>query len=189
MVLLALRRTLKLLLIKSLIWLKNSNKYTRGIAIITGQVETVHRVKKTGEIVKDKYPIQLVGLGAGFFNTINNNLKYALAKWIGGSNSGEYIGANGLMTQASSNTKDGMGETNGYPYTTTKDSGGTGSQNWIKFKGVRTAAGAESHANMVLGLAWDTGADDVTTEYASQTISKTLASGDVFTVYWTITIN
>lgn len=188
-----MRKKIKNFLIKSLIWLKNSNPLTRGMIIITGQVRDEVYDPKTKKTVKGDYAIQLLSLGGasfGAFNTIQNALKYALARWIGASNATAFIGANSLATQATFATRDGICEnTTGYAYTTTKDSGGTGAEDNIVFKGVRTAAGAETHAGLQLGLAIIASPIECTTVYASQTVSKTLASSQVYTVYWTLTIS
>jgi len=180
------KHKVKNFLIRSLIWLKNTNPLTRGLMIITGQVRDELYDPSTGEIVTQNYPIQL----AGNFNTIQNAFKYAIAKWTGASNASGWIGSNGLMTQASFTGNDGILETGtGYSYTTTKDSGGTGAEDNIVFKGVRTAAGSETHATLKLGLSAIASPVEFTTDYASQTISKSLTSGQVYTVYWTVTVS
>lgn len=178
---------LKNAFVSAFIWIKNKIPFTRGMVVLTGQVRDELYDPKTGITTKTIYPIHFA-----HYNTVNNNLKYAIAKWIGGSNAGEFIGANTLATQASPSGKDGICETTGgYVYTTTKDSGGTGSVNNIVFKGVRTAAGSESHADLEIGLNLDIPVStyDLTTVYAAQTISKSLTSGQVYTVYWTITVS
>ena len=129
-----LRVWFKNLLVKSFIWLKNSNKFTKGLMVVTGQVRDELYDPKTGITTKTIYPVHFA-----HYNTISTALKYNIAKWIGGSNASEYVGANSLATQASANGKDGIVETTGYWYTTTKDSGGTGAEDNIVFKGVRTA--------------------------------------------------
>ena len=156
-----------------------------SISFITGQVELEHYVAKTGETIYEKLPMELIN-----YNTVDNNLKYALAALISTTGNTRWIGTNSLIDGYSSQSgKDGILETSGvgeFPYITTKDSGGAGSQNWVKFKGVRTAQGAETHTSLGIGL--NIVSDyELGTEYASQTISKTLALNDVLTVYWTLT--
>jgi hypothetical protein len=157
------------------------------IVLMTGEVELEHWHKATGETTVEKLPLGLVN-----FNTVGNDLKYQIAQAIGASHD-IYVGQQTLMTQASAAGKDGIvynydGAT-GYPTTTTKDSGGTGSVAWVKFKGVRTAAGAETFTTVGLGIVYDDGGPSFDYTYASQSVSKTLASGDVLTCYWTITIS
>ncbi|MGR3218210.1 MAG: hypothetical protein ACUZ8H_00140 [Candidatus Anammoxibacter sp.] len=174
---------LKNSLVKLLIWLKNSNRFTRGIVLMTGQVKDELYDPKTGITIKTVYPLHLAS-----FNSIGTPLKRKIAKWIGASNATEWIGANSLATQASFENKDGIAEQGtGYSYTTTKDSGGTGAEDNIVFKGVRTAAGSESHTSLDIGMTIK--ADfSLTTTYATQTISKNLTNGQVYTVFWTFTV-
>ena len=75
------------------------------------------------------------------FNTVNVNLKYAVAALISTTGNTKWVGTNTLISdQGAATGDDGIAETTGnYPYVTTKDSGGTGSVNWVKWKGVRTA--------------------------------------------------
>jgi hypothetical protein len=127
-----------------------------------------------------------------FINTVDNNLKYALAALISTTGNAYWVGVDGLMTQASSDGKDGIvlfATAAGKPTTTTKDSGGTGAQNWVKWKGVRTAAGTEVLTSAGLGLAYSTYSQLINLSYLTQTISKTLALNDVYTLYWTFTVN
>ncbi len=177
---------LKKLMLNFLILLKKIPAF-QSIAFITGQVDLEHYVAKTGKIIKTSLPMGLIN-----FNTVDNKLKYALAALISTTGNTRWIGVNGLIvsnTAATADGEDGMGETTGnYPYVTTKDSGGAGSTNAVVFKGVRTAAGAETHADMELGLDFTDGGSFVT-EYATQTISKTLATSDVLSIYWKLTIN
>lgn len=177
---------LKKLMLNFLFLLKKLPAF-KSIAFVTGQVELEHYVAKTGKVIKTVLPMGLIN-----FNTVNNNLKYALAALISTTGNSRWIGTNGLIASnvsATADGEDGIAETTSdYPYVTTKDSGGTGSQNWVKFKGVRTAAGSETHANLELGLDFNTGSS-FTTIYATQTISKSLSTSDVLTVYWTITIS
>ena len=96
------------------------------------------------------------------------------------------------MTQASADGKDGITLTIGgdhYTTTTTKDDGGTGAEAYVKFKGVRTAAGSETVTAATLGLAYDDSITGLDTEYASQTVSQSLSVTDVYTVNWTVTVS
>lgn len=179
------------LIIMFLMWLKKFDAF-QSITFITGKFEAEHWCKKTGKTTIDKLPVMLLG-SLPFPNTIPNALKYYVAQVISTTGNAAWIGVNSLMTQASAIDKDGIlltssSDTNEYPTTTTKDSGGTGSSTSVVFKGVRTAAGAEVIANAYLGLAY-TLASKLGTEYATQSYAKTLASGDILTVTWTLTVS
>ena len=73
--------------------------------------------------------------------------------------------------------------------TTTKDDGGTGVENYVKYKGVRTAAGSETVDGAELVLYVTLGPDEFATSYATGTLSQALVVSDVYTVNWTITVN
>ena len=174
-----------------LMWLKKFKPF-KSIILLTGKFEAHHYCKKTGKTTIDRLPVTMLN-SMPFFNTVDNELLYCLAKVISTTGNAAWIGVNGLMTQASSDSKDGIifqtsGDTIDYPTTTTKDSGGTGSSASVVFKAVRTAAGAEAIAAADLGIGFSALAG-FGTEYATQTYAKTLASGDILTVYWTLTLS
>lgn len=179
------KKILKSLQIGFLLRLKKIPLFS-SVCFIMGEVETEHYIAKTGKTVYKKLSMGLVN-----YNAVDNELKYALAALISTAGNIRWIGTNGLIVSnvsATAENEDGIGESDtGYPYITTKDSGGTGSQNWVKFKGVRTAAGAETHTTIQIGLSWGDGEATFVKVYAEQSITKTMATGDVLTIYWKLT--
>jgi len=161
----------------------------KDICFVTGQLEEEHYHAKTGKTTRRKYPVMLLS-GLPFFNTVNNNLKYAIPALISTTGNTRWVGTNGLMTTADNVGHDGIVQLAAYgdftPFTTTKDSGGTAAQNWVKWKGVFTAVGALTIARLDLGLNYSTGS--FATPYLNQAVSKVLAINDVYTVYWTLTV-
>ena len=163
----------------------------KSIVLVTGQLETEHYIAKTGLTVKKKYPKEFMEK-VPLFNTIANALKYYIAKVISTTGNGLWIGSNTLMTQSLPSDKDGLILTEGagyYPTTTTKDDGGTGAEAYVKFKGVRTAAGSETIDGASLGLDYLGSGDGFNIEYATGTLSQGLVISDVYTVNWTVTIS
>jgi len=178
------------LVIESILFLKRFKMF-QSINLMYGQIETEYYSAKTKETIKRKFPKHFVGKMI-FVNTVANALKYYIAKVISTTGNTAWIGANSLMTQASYFGKDGIGLTESdtiYSTTTTKDDGGTGSEAYVKFKGVRTAAGSETIDGAELGLQLISSPDEFATVYCTQTLSQSLSVSDVYTVNWTITIS
>lgn len=162
-----------------------------SIVLVTGQVETEHFRPSTGKRTVKKFPKVFLS-SFPFFNTVDNNLKYYIAKVISTTGNATWIGSGSLMTQASYQAKDGIALTESttfYPTTTTKDDGGTGAEAYVKFKGVRTAAGTETIDGAELGVGLLSSPWEFGTTYATQTLSQALVASDVYTVNWTITIS
>lgn len=131
-------------------------------------------------------------------NTIGNQLKYQIAKALGDGTTD--FGIDSLFT--TNDNQSGGGEdgndgvvisdgTTAYTMITTKASGGTGSENTISFKGIFTApAGGYTATLMYLGRALDW-IDEATPftnfQFATASISKSLAEDDQLTAYWDLT--
>lgn len=154
---------------------------------ITGRVQFFLQEEEGGQIL-DSWEVE---------NTVQNALKYQVAKAIGDGTTN--FGIDDLFTGnagqgGAQDGKDGIclsDATTGYTMTTTKDSGGTGSENTIVFKGVYTATGAYTPTTFYLGraLAWTSAAVPFSSNlFAQVSDSVTMANGNVLTVYWTLTI-
>jgi len=131
-------------------------------------------------------------------NTIDTNLFQALANALadGTVNFGiDDLFTTNAATGGAEDGNDGMALSDGndgYTCVTTLDSGGDGTEVYAKFKGVYTASGAYSVTTVYLGRAldWiDAATPFSTSQFAYRSASVTMASGQVLTIYWTITFS
>lgn len=151
---------------------------------ISGQID--YEIRRKNKII-DKGSIK---------NTIDVDLRQSCAKHLGDGT--HNFGADDLFTASeqlggSQDGKDGIAirqSTTCTTMITTKDSGGDGTVQYIKFKGVYTATGAYTSNRVFIGKSFDSATvafDNYA--YAYQDLAKTLATGDQLTIYWTITFN
>lgn len=160
-------------------------------------------VKITGEVVMfqtDENGKVVPGTYKRSKNTISSDLKNYLAFKIVDATSNKALDnlftANGDITSAGTTNNGGDGIAHGsagtkdvdYFFTTSKNAGGTGAENYVEFYGFIDGP-ATLNDTLKLGFNYNNTTYEFDTVFATYSINETVASGRKYHFYWKITIS